>query len=64
MTPPPPLGTRRWAAERLRSLLALDVVGDWLDTVDDVQLRTDLDRVINRARHIAGDELEREALPK
>jgi len=57
------VGTRHWAAERLRVLLGLDAIGDYLDIINDVQLRTDLDKVINRARLIAGDELEREALP-
>jgi hypothetical protein len=64
MTSLPKPGTRRWAAERLQSFLGLDAIADWLDAINDVQLRTDLDRVINRARHLANDEAEREALPK
>jgi hypothetical protein len=63
MTTPAKPCTRRWAAERLRALLNLEAVADWLDLIGDVQLRTDLDKVINRARLIAGDELDREALP-
>jgi hypothetical protein len=64
VTAPPEMGSRRWAAERLRSLLVLDCVADWLDAVDDQQLRTDLADVITRARLIASDELEREALAR
>jgi hypothetical protein len=62
MTPPATMGTRRWAAERLRSFLVIDAVGDWLNVIDDQQLRTDLANVVCRARLIMTDELEREAL--